>query len=374
MFCLLDFGGVFETMMVTQNIESDAEYLDSNLWMDVPQKARESDLFPIESSEQRKILEQLENYAKSSTMNIFLAGGVGIGKNYYAKKVYEMSRRPGKWVVVNCPALDDHLWAVELFGCEEGAFTGANERKIGKLELADQGVCFCDEIGDIPLSIQPRLLNFLSEGSFTRVGGTKLIKVDVKLVFATNKNLQEMVKNLTFRADLYSRVKAGRIYLPSLSQQKEMIPHLVFDFIHYYADAEKKKIRRIEKSAMKVLVDFRWEYEARDLKEAVQYAVVNTKKNVIAFGDLSEEIRMAPARNNSEISFGKEVDDFLVKYSVQEIQDIATRKKMEISLRRCKNKMILAAQECGMSYSGFRNKWKELQRLKYGFSAGEVPA
>lgn len=212
---------------------------------------------------------------KDSTASILITGESGTGKEVFARYIHFTSARSaGPFVSINCAALSEELLLSELFGHEKGAFTGAIERKIGKFELADNGTLFLDEIGDMSLSIQAKLLRVLEENSFERVGGTKRISVDIRVVAATNHDLHELIRTGKFRSDLYYRIAIVEIKLPPLRERIEDIPYLAEFFINMYAERYKKRIDGISPEVMQRWLSYRWPGNIRELQNVIHQAVL----------------------------------------------------------------------------------------------------
>jgi len=207
-----------------------------------------------------------------------LLGETGTGKELIARAVHDRSRRKDRtFVKLNCAAIPTGLLESELFGHEKGAFTGAVAQKIGRLELADQGTLFLDEVGDIPIEIQPKLLRALQEREFERLGSTHTRKVNVRLVAATNRDLQKMVKEREFRSDLYYRLNVFPIRIPPLRERKDDIPLLASYFVERFAKQMQKKIDSIPAAVMKSLIAWDWPGNIRELENLIERAVILTR-------------------------------------------------------------------------------------------------
>src|ERR1051325_1936893 len=229
----------------------------------------------------KHVLQLVETVAPSDS-TVLLFGETGTGKELIARAIHDRSRRKGRTLVkVNCAAIPSGLLESELFGHERGAFTGAITQKIGRLELADQGTLFLDEIGDIPLELQPKLLRVLQEREFERLGGTRTIHVDVRLVTATNRNLNEMVAAREFRQDLFYRVNVFPIHLPPLRERPEAIPVLVRYFAQKYARRMDRRIETIPAEAMDALTRWSWPGNVRELENVIERAVILTRGPVL---------------------------------------------------------------------------------------------
>ena len=225
----------------------------------------------------KHVLQLVETVA-SSDSTVLLLGETGTGKELIARAVHDGSRRKDRtFVKVNCAAIPTGLLESELFGHEKGAFTGAIIQKIGRLELADQGTLFLDEVGDIPLEIQPKLLRALQEREFERLGSTRTRKVNVRLIAATNRDLEKMVAAHEFRSDLYYRLNVFPIRIPSLRERKEDIPLLVSYFVEKFAKQMQKKIDSIPAAVMKGLKAWEWPGNIRELENLVERAVILTR-------------------------------------------------------------------------------------------------
>src|SRR5882672_10307177 len=206
-----------------------------------------------QSSALRQVLQLVETVAISDS-SVLLLGETGTGKELIARAVHDRSRRKDRtFVKLNCAAIPTGLLESELFGHERGAFTGAVSQKIGRLELADEGTLFLDEVGDIPLELQPKLLRALQEREFERLGSTRTKKVDIRLVAATNRDLEKMIENREFRSDLYYRLNVFPIRIPPLRERKEDIPLLVSYFVQKYGRRMQKQIESIPAAAMRKL-------------------------------------------------------------------------------------------------------------------------
>jgi DNA-binding NtrC family response regulator len=238
------------------------------------------------SPKMQKIFELARTVAKSNS-NILILGESGTGKELLARAIHnESPRANGPFVAVSCVAIPDTLLESELFGHEKGAFTDAIAQKKGKFELAHGGTLFLDEIGDISPKMQLTLLRVLEEKEFTRVGGTKPIKVDVRIIAATNRDLQKAVQEGRFRDDLYYRLNVITIQLPPLRERKEDIPLLVQHFIEKFNLQMGKKVERISDEALRILMQYDWPGNVRELENTIERAMVITKGKVITPEDI----------------------------------------------------------------------------------------
>ena len=235
-----------------------------------------------ESKALRQVLEQVRTVAPTDAA-VLILGETGTGKELIARAIHEMGgRKGGAFVKLNCAAIPTGLLESELFGHEKGAFTGATAQKRGRYELAHQGTLFLDEVGDIPLELQPKLLRVLQEQEFERLGGTQTIKVDVRLVAATNQDLDRMILEKKFRSDLFYRLNVFPIRIPPLRERREDIPLLVRYFVALAARKMKKEITAIPPAAMDLLTRAPWPGNIRELENFIERAVIMSKGNDLA--------------------------------------------------------------------------------------------
>lgn len=249
-----------------------------------------------QSSALRHVLQLVETVAPSSS-TVLLLGETGTGKELIARAIHERSRRKDRtFVKINCAAIPTGLLESELFGHERGAFTGAITQKIGRLELADRGTLFLDEVGDIPIDIQPKLLRALQEREFERLGSTLTKKVDVRLVAATNRDLEKMIESREFRSDLYYRLNVFPIRIPPLRERPEDIPLLVRYFAQKYARRMEKEIESIPAATMKKLSSWQWPGNIRELENFVERSVILTQGAALQVpsGELESHGNAAP--------------------------------------------------------------------------------
>jgi Nif-specific regulatory protein len=224
--------------------------------------------------------------AKSNT-TVLVRGETGTGKELIAGAIHHNSHRAARnFIKVNCAALQENLLESELFGHEKGAFTGADKQRIGRFEQADGGTLFLDEIGDMSANTQAKILRVLQEHEFERLGGTRTIRVDVRLIAATNRDLTTMVEAGTFREDLYYRLNVVTIEMPPLRERKEDIGALAGFFIRRFAGELKKKIEGLDPDALKLLMRYNWPGNIRELENAIERAMLLAERSHIAVEDL----------------------------------------------------------------------------------------
>src|SRR6266700_3893354 len=248
-----------------------------------------------ESPAMKEVLDVVQQVAPTRA-TVLLEGESGTGKELIAKVIHRLSPRAQQpMVTVHCAALSHTLLESELFGHEKGAFTGAYERRIGRFEQAQGGTLFLDEIGEIDASTQIKLLRFLGERTFERVGSNKTLSADVRLIAATNKNLEELVKSGSFREDLFFRLRVVEIHLPALRERIEDLPLLAQTFLREFATENEKKVGKFSPEAMDALLRHVWPGNVRELRTAIEHAVVLCKSDKITPRDLPPSVRQAVA-------------------------------------------------------------------------------
>jgi len=256
--------------------EREKQYLEEELYTE----HRFEDIIG-ESPALKRVLKQVETVA-ATDVTVLILGETGTGKDLIARAIHQLSSRSGHSLVkLNCAAIPTGLLESELFGHEKGSFTGAIAQKIGRLELAHQGSFFLDEVGELPLELQPKILRALQEKEFERVGGTRTIPVDVRLIAATNRDLGQMVKDRQFRGDLYYRLRVFPIELPPLRERREDIPLLVRYFVSKHARSMDRRIETIPPDIMKALVSWEWPGNIRELENFVERSVILTKGSTL---------------------------------------------------------------------------------------------
>lgn len=238
----------------------------------------------------QNLSESIRRVARSAS-TVVIRGESGTGKELVARAIHDMSPRRGRaFISVNCAALPETLMEAELFGYEKGAFTGATNTKEGRVELAHRGTLFLDEIGTLSLGLQSKLLRVLEERALTRLGGKKSIKVDFRLLTATNENLEELVEQGGFREDLYYRIHVVPLFVPPLRERLDDIPLLVDYFVQVYCAANRLALKRVADNAMSALKQYRWPGNVRELENVVQRMVLMSDGEVITAKDLPGDV------------------------------------------------------------------------------------
>ncbi len=290
-----------------------------------------------------RVLATVETVAPTRS-TVLLTGESGTGKEVIARMIHDRSGRTGYFVPVHCAALTATLLESELFGYEKGAFTGAAERRKGRFELADKGTIFLDEIGEIDAATQVKLLRVLESRSFERVGGSETIKVDVRLIAATNRDLRRMVTEGTFREDLFYRLSVVNLELPPLRERREEIPQLVQEFIREFAAENNRPISGISQEALAELTAMRWPGNIRELRNCIECMVVLAHGPRLEVSDIPETVRREAAAF-PVASHGDAVpaEEGPVRLEENELRLI------EQALRDCNGNRTQAARQLGIS-------------------------
>lgn len=263
----------------------------------------------VGTSEPMQELFKVIGQVAASDVTVMVTGESGTGKELVARAIFQHSLRArGNFVAVNCAAIPDNLIESELFGHEKGAFTGATHQRKGKFELCDGGTIFLDEIGDMALSTQTKILRAIQEGEIQRVGGSETIKVDVRLIAATNKDLEKMVEEKTFREDLFYRLNVVRLRLPSLRERLEDVPALVDFMLQKLAKSGKARVQRVSPDALEIMSAYHWPGNVRELENVVYRSAVIATGNTVLKKDLPDEL-LKPAGASQADSQQPSVDD-----------------------------------------------------------------
>jgi DNA-binding NtrC family response regulator len=300
----------------------------------------------------------------SSNASILIQGESGTGKELVARAIhYNSLRKEGPFIAVNCAAIPRELMESELFGHVKGSFTGAIADKKGKFELADGGSIFLDEIADLDISLQAKILRALQEREFERVGGTQPIRVNIRLIAATNKNLSRAMKDGSFREDLFYRLSVIPLRIPPLRERKEDITTLSEHFVHKYSQENQRKIKGILPKAMEALLTYDWPGNVRELENCMERAVVMSETDLIRLADLplalqtgqiaEEFLSPEEARDSIRLGLGRTMREVEKEYTLR-------------TLREMGGNRTRTAQVLGISVRGLRDKLKE-----WGYSTGQ---
>ena len=293
--------------------------------------------FVYASAEMRNISRMIEQVAPS-TATVLITGDSGTGKEIVADAIHNASPRRGKPLIkVSCAALPETLLEAELFGHEKGAFTGANARKEGRFELAHGGSLFLDEVGEISPAVQVKLLRVLQDQKFERLGGTRTIDADVRILAATNKDLQKEVEEKRFREDLFYRLNVINIRIPSLRERKDDIQLLAMHFLKTYADKNQKNLEGFSEDAMLALTSYDWPGNVRELENAVERAVVFTSGTLVPLSVLPQNV--------STFGESRHSLTFKIGTPLRELE----RKAIEITLQHARGDKNLAARMLGVA-------------------------
>ena len=308
------------------------------------------------------VLETIKQVAPSSA-NVLIEGESGTGKELAAHAIHNLSRRnKAKFVVVHCAALSPQLLESELFGHEKGAFTGAHERRIGRFEQASGGTIFLDEIAEIDPSMQVKLLRVISEArTFERVGGNQTLRADVRLIAATNKNLEQLVREGKFRDDLYFRLNVVRMVMPPLRDRKEDIPILVRGFLRHFCKENEKPLLELAPNAMDALLAYDWPGNIRELRTAIEHGVVMATGPKITLRDLPMAVRQAataklPGGVSPSEAFGE-------KTSPLDLHE-TERRLIAQALSATNGNVTAAAKKLGISRRTLHRKINEMNLSK----------
>ena len=315
-----------------------------------------------ESPALREVLDTIKQVAPSSA-NILIEGESGTGKELAAHAIHNLSRRnKAKFVVVHCAALSPQLLESELFGHEKGAFTGATERRIGRFEQASGGTIFLDEVGEIDSSTQVKLLRVMSEQhAFERVGGNQTLHADVRVIAATNKNLENLVREGKFRDDLFFRLNVVRIHMPPLRERKEDIPLLVRGFLRHFCKLNDKPMLELTADAMEALLSYDWPGNVRELRTAIEHGVVMATGPKISVRDLPMAVRQAAGTSlPGGISATKVFGGRTSPLDLHETE----RKLILQALASSKGNVTAAAKKLGISRRTLHRKINEMNAEK----------
>lgn len=309
----------------------------------------------VGSSKSLRELRNMVHQVASSDATILITGESGTGKELVANLIRESSNRSNKpFLKINCNTINDSLLESDLFGYEKGAFTGADTRRKGKFEVVDGGTIFLDEIGDISPRMQAALLRVLQDGEIIRVGGNTPIKVDVRIITATNADLAAAVHEGTFRLDLYYRLNIINITIPPLRERKEDIVDLVSHFVRRYRKAFKKDITFLPKSIMNRLMEHDWPGNVRELENVIQRAVLMAKSNVITTNELFFDRQHDSQVSQPTASFHERLDGMPLRDMMAEVE----KEIINSVLLKHNGNVATTAKSLGIGKTAFYDKLK----------------
>jgi DNA-binding NtrC family response regulator len=322
----------------------------------------------VSSSESMTTFMNLVRKVVNSDASLLLLGETGVGKERLARAIHEESFRAKEpFIPVNCAALPDNLLESELFGHEQGAFTGASRQRRGAFEQAHKGTVFLDEIGDMPIHLQVKLLRILQEKEFTRLGGEKTIKVDVRIMAATNKPLKKAVEADEFRRDLFYRLSVVSLNLPPLRARKEDIPELVYSYIRHFSSKIGSEALGISKDALEAMEKYHWPGNVRELINVIERAMLLCEGDEIQLSDLPEEISHTEVIKENFVLKAIDSDDFTLseefankswKEVKNEIVDLYEKAYLKTLLKKTKGKIGKTAEKAGIEPRSLYNKMK----------------
>ncbi len=335
----------------TRNLETENQQLVQQV-----KKSHKLDRLIGKSPAIRKVSELIQQVAPTRA-TILIEGESGTGKEVVAHTLHHLSGRPAaKMVIVHCAALSAQLLESELFGHEKGAFTGAAQRRIGRFEQADGGTLFLDEIGEIDAATQVKLLRVLSERTLERVGSNSPIKVDVRVVAATNKNLKELVAHGDFREDLYFRLNVVKIEMPPLRTRREDVVLLSNSFLQEFAKENDRPLKPLSDAAMELLVNYSWPGNVRELRTAIEHGVVMCNDSVIEVRHLPQFLHFQPLATTEVPSAGKITLDAPSEFNLHRLETNTIRAALSIA----GGNRTHAADLLGVSRRTLQRKLKEL--------------
>lgn len=307
------------------------------------------------SSKMKDVFSLVQMVGKTNS-TVLIRGESGVGKELVADAIRLAStRNEGPFVKVNCSALPESLIESELFGHEKGAFTGAETQRKGRFELADKGTIFLDEIGDIPLPAQVKILRIIQQRQFERLGGTQTISVDVRIIAATNRNLEEMIKDGDFREDLYYRINVFPIFIPSLRERRNDIPLLVDHFIEKFNKENQSKIKRITTSALDMLMVYSWPGNIRELENCIERACILSTDNVLHSFNLPPSLQTADSSNTGAKGG--------MMYNVEQVE----RQLIREALTTTKGNIVKAAENLKITERMLGTRLKKYNIDAWGF-------
>ncbi len=358
---------MLDMALETENLRREVTHLRRQ-----QQKDHQAEYIVGNSPAMKMVHEMVGRITQSDATNVLICGESGTGKQLIANAIhYRSSRRASRpFLEVNCASIPDTLMESELFGFEQGAFTDARERKSGLLEEADGGTFFFDEIGDMTQPLQAKLLKFLDTKTFRRVGGTKEIHVDIRIIAATNQDLLGAVERKAFRADLYYRLNVATLYLPSLKERKEDIPLLAEHFMKESSRKLGKNIKSISPEAMEMLSQYSWPGNLRELENVIERAAILSEDGVIHESQLPLNLSRHGPAAEAALAAGQIRLDHLAVGNGASLTDIVEKVEHALimdALRRCAGNQVQAAKLLGITRDILRYRMKQ-----FGIPSGRV--
>ena len=343
---------LLERIIENKNLKSEIELLKGQL----KEKFKIDSL--ISASPKMDDILSIASRAAESKATVLITGGSGTGKEVLAKSIHFASPRKDKpFIAVNIPALPETLLESELFGYEKGAFTGADKSKKGRFELAEGGTLFLDEIGDIPLNLQVKLLRVLQEHQIERLGSTENISIDVRIIAATHQNLEQKIKEKTFREDLFYRLNIISLNIPPLQERKEDIIPLIEYFVEKYSKENNKKKMNFSKEAIDSLLKYNYPGNVRELENIIERSVVLSRNNIIVLNDLPNVVK--GFKEEKEIKINEE------KTLIEQVEELE-KKLIYDALSKTNGNQSQAGRILGLTERNLRYKMQKYNIKKFG--------
>lgn len=338
--------------------------LQKKLYIYEKEKSLEAEDLIGEHPLMKEVLKRIDVLAKNDEVTVLIRGESGTGKDLVASAIHDNSvRKNSAMIKINCASIPKQLLESELFGFEKNSFTGANERKKGLMEIADGGTVFLDEIGEMPMELQPKLLRFLEEKKFKRIGGLEDMEVDIRVIAATNKNLESAINNNEFREDLYYRLNVVPIFLPPLRERGGDILTLANKFLYDYNQKFNKKIKGFTKNAERALLGYSWRGNVRELKNVIERIVLLTEEDYIDAEDMPFEIRKDKKDEVEHYSSYKKAESdaetiepgFSLESEVEQME----MHYIKLALKICGNNFSKASEMLGISRFALKRRMEK---------------
>lgn len=343
---------LIERIIENKNLKSEIQILKNQL-----QEKFKIDSFISQSPKMEEVL-SIASRAADSKATVLITGESGTGKEVLAKSIhYASSRKNNSFIAVNIPALPETLLESELFGHEKGAFTGAEKSKKGRFELADGGTIFLDEIGDIPLNLQVKLLRVLQEHKIERLGSIESLDIDVRIIAATHQNLEQKIKDGSFREDLYYRLNIVSLHIPPLRERREDIMPLIEHFVKKYCEENQKKDLTLSKEAIDLLIKYNFPGNVRELENIIERAVVLSRGNVITVNDLPNVVKGFKAEKEIQAD-----ENLTLTQQVEELE----KKLIYDALSKANGNQSQAGRMLGLTERNLRYKMQKYGIKKFG--------